>query len=343
MDPFIVFTAPRDGRYVVQIMGHSYPASSDIRFAGGEDCLYRLHVSTEPCVRNTWPLAVTRGKNSSVALEGSNLLTKEVQIDGSVPVSFPVTFSEIPEVTEAGDSQKLDIPSGVSGRLDRPGQEDRYTFNATKGTELEITVTGAAFGSLIDPRITVVRSDGKVVGASDDTSGALEPRFQWPVGTDGTFSVIVVDVPHRGGPDIYYRLQIRQALPGVTGSVSAHAFKLDRGKDAEIKVKVSATNGYRSKLKLAAMDLPGGVTAADVEVPEKGGEAGIKLSAGAEVAPISKPFKLVLREVEGGREIPVLYSIAATGDSNGVPQGFGQLLINQTDQLWLTIPPPPAK
>src|SRR6185436_13698383 len=54
MDPFIVFTAPQDGRYIVQIMGHNYPASTEIRFAGGDDCVYRLHLSTEPLVRNTW-------------------------------------------------------------------------------------------------------------------------------------------------------------------------------------------------------------------------------------------------------------------------------------------------
>jgi hypothetical protein len=265
-----------------------------------------------------------------------------VEIDDSVPHSFPVTFSDLPELTETADVQNLEIPCAVSGRLEHPGEEDRFTFKAAKNVELELSVSGSEFGSLIDPRLKIQRSDGKIVESKDDSSGSLDPRIRWAPGADGTFTAIVGDVAHRGGGDIYYRLLIQKPAPAATASVGDHSIKVESGKSADLKVKVSLTNGYHSKLKLAAADLPPGISASEMDVPDKGGDVTFKLTAAATTSPVSAPFRLTLREVEGGKEIPVLYSIASTGENNGVPQGFGKLLINQTDQLWLTVTAPPA-
>ncbi|HWB06210.1 MAG TPA: PPC domain-containing protein [Verrucomicrobiales bacterium] len=344
-DPLIVFTAPQDGRYVVQTTGHNYPASTDIRFASGDDCIYRLHVSTEPLVRNTWPLAVTRGKNSKVKLEGWNLTVKEVVIDDSVPHSFPVTFSAVPEVIEAAGPQKLEIPCAISGRLGQTREEDRFTFAAAKGTPLELIAAGPAYGSLIDPWIKVLGSDGKMLEFNDDKGGTDESRINWTVPADGTYTAVVGDLCQRGGPDLYYRLLIQKPAAAAAGTIVAHAFKLAAGKTEDLKVSVSLMNGYNSKLKLAALNLPPGVSADEKEVPKDGGSVTLKLAASPAAAPASLPFQLVLREVEGGREVPVRYSIASTSEDNGVPNGYRQLLINSTEQLWLTVtvPPAPAK
>ncbi len=347
MDPLIVFKAPRDGRYVIQTMGQKYPASTDIRFASGDDCVYRLHVSTEPYVRNTWPLAIQRGKKTKVALEGWNLSSTEAEVEEAMPPSFPVTFSGVPEVIETGGPQMLEIPSAVSGRLVQPGAEDRYSFTAAKDTVLILSVSGAAFGSVIDPWLKVLGGDGKVLASNDDDGGGEESRLQWTVPADGTYTVAVGDIPRRGGDGIYYRLLIEKPVPDAAASIAAHTFKLEAGKSAEIKASVSLANGFHSRLKLVVTGLPAGISAAEVEVPEKGGETVLKLTADAGAAAVSQPFRLLLREVEGGKERPVRYSLTTPGENNGVPQGFSRLLINQTDQLWLTVtspppPPPPA-
>ena len=95
-------------------------------------------------------------------------------------------------------------------------------------------------------------------------------------------------------------------------------------------------------MKLAVVGLPAGVSAADVEVPEAGGEVTVAVAAEASAVATGTPVRLVLREAEGGREYPVMYSMASTGENNGVPQGYQQLLINSTDQLWLTVAPAPS-
>jgi hypothetical protein len=83
------------------------------------------------------------------------------------------------------------------------------------------------------------------------------------------------------------------------------------------------------------------VTAAEVDVPEAGGEVTLVLAAGNDAAAASMPIRLVVREVDGGGELGVSYSMATVSENNGVPQGYQQLLIGSTDQLWLTVTPPP--
>ena len=343
MDPFLVFTAPEDGRYIVQTMGHKYPASSDINFAGGDDCVYRLHLSTGPVVRNTWPLTVQRGEKRSVTLDGWNLTAPVAEIEETVLPGFPVTFSDVPEVIETTELQTLIVPSAVSGRIEAAGSEDRYQFTATKDARLELSVTGPRYGSEIDAWLKVRDPEGKELATNDDEGGSTEPRLSWTVPADGTYTVAVGDLTQRGGRDFYYRLLIAPAVPAVSAATTSHSAKVEAGKAAELKVAVTLTNGFAPKLKLAAKNLPAGVTAEEKEVPEKGGEVVLSLAAAASAPVASQPFQVVLREVEGGKEYPVQFAMISVSENNGVPQGYRELLINSTDQLWLTvIAPPPA-
>ena len=78
-------------------------------------------------------------------------------------------------------------------------------------------------------------------------------------------------------------------------------------------------------------------------MPEKGGEVAITLTATPAALRASQPFSLTLREVEGGKQHPVQFQMISTTEDNGVPKGYRQLLINSTEQLWLTVTtPPPA-
>ena len=106
---------------------------------------------------------------------------------------------------------------------------------------------------------------------------------------------------------------------------------------------IKRSNGFKQKLQLIAKDLPEGITAPDLEVSEKEKEATVKLTAAADAKPASQPFRLILREPESDKEHPVLYSLANTGEDNGVPQGYTELVINATDHLWITVPPEAPK
>jgi hypothetical protein len=293
-------------------------------------------------VRNTWPLGVTRGSAADVVLEGWNLAEPRTRLDPAAPpASVPVVLSDLPETVETGEPQTLAIPSAVSGRLECPGQEDSFQFAATKEAPLLLAVTGRRHGSDIDPWLKIRDAEGKELASNDDDGGSLEPRLAWTAPAEGTYTLVVGDVTQRGGVDFFYRLTLTPATPSVSASVAAHAFKVEAGKSVEIKATVSPAHGFKMKLKLAVLGLPAGVTATEVDVPEAGGEVTVTVAAEASAAAAGTPIRLVLREIEGGREHPVVYSMATTGENNGVPQGYQQLLINSTDQLWLTVAPPP--
>ena len=340
MDPFLVFIAPQDGDYIIQTMGQKYPASSDIAFAGGDDCVYRMHVSTEPFVRNTWPLAVQRGKKTTVSLEGWNLATQQAEIDDTAPPQFPVTFSDSPELIETGEPQTLAIPSAVSGRIIGVAHEDQYTFTATKDLALALSVTGPTHGSVIDARLRVLNKEGKELASNDDSGGSSEPKLLWTAPADGSYTAAVGDLTQRGGDAFFYRLQITTATPGASATIASSSAKLEAGKTAELKVAVTLTKAFPAKLRLIANHLPEGITAAEVDVPEKGGEVAIALTATPAAPRASQPFSLALRELESGKLHPVAFQMISTTEDNGVPKGYRQLLINSTEQLWLTITPP---
>ena len=84
------------------------------------------------------------------------------------------------------------------------------------------------------------------------------------------------------------------------------------------------------------------MTAPEQDVPEQGGEVKLALTADAAAARATQPLTLVLREMEGGAEHEVQFSLVSGGENNGVPQGYQRLLINATGQLWLTVVPAPS-
>ena len=213
---------------------------------------------------------------------------------------------------------------------------DRYTFSGMKGKVYDIRITAATLGSPLDAWLRIENPEHKEVSKVDDSKGR-DPQVNWPAGIDGVFTVSVGSVTHRGGEDYLYRLSITEPGPEVTGIISAHSATITAGKTADLKVAIKRTNGFKSKLQLIAKNLPPGISAPAIEVPEKDGEVTLQLTAEATVQPASQPFTLVLKETEGGKEYPVQFWMAATSEDNGVPQGFGELVINSTDQLWLSV------
>jgi hypothetical protein len=94
---------------------------------------------------------------------------------------------------------------------------------------------------------------------------------------------------------------------------------------------------FAKKLELIAKNLPDGITAATVPVPDKDGDVTIKLTATAEAQPANQPFQIALRETEGGTEYVVKNVLTNTAENNGVPNGFSMLVIPAISDLWVTV------
>lgn len=239
--------------------------------------------------------------------------------------------------------ETLTLPCEYSGCIGRAGAEDRFTFSATKGRAYDLTLTAARDGSPLDAWLRIDAKDGKQLARADDADGSRDPKLTWTAPSDGVFTVAVGDVTHRGGASYTYRLSVAEAAPAVVATTASDSFVVKADKPAEVKVAVKRANGFKAKLKLAAKNLPDGISAAEVDVPDKDGEVTLKLTATPDAKPASQPIMLVLREVEGGAEHAARFFLTKTGEDNGVPQGYTTLVIDSTDQLWLTTIAAPPK
>src|SRR5262249_43328209 len=152
------FTAERDGAYLVRLF--AFPATPDqsIRFAGGDDYVYRLTLTTGPYVDHLLPLAVPR-EESQVEFGGWNLSAKtsaivpplSAEANPLTPPDEPLVWVwrtdaagavVVPRVAHATVHGVSEIvPSmTVSGRLTKVGQVDLYSFAAKKDNKLRFKV-----------------------------------------------------------------------------------------------------------------------------------------------------------------------------------------------------------
>jgi len=366
LDPFLAWPAPHDGTFIVQLMAFAHPPASSVQLAGGEGCVYRLHVTAGPFVRHTMPLAVPGKGAATLRLMGWNLPASEMELSEALAVPArgnaaavvplpgvssvqPLMITGIPEAIEqepndsAAAAGKLEAPCAVSGQISAAGDEDRYTFTALKGRIYELKLLAGRLGSGLDAWLKVEGADGKELVRDDDGGGARDPRLLWTAPANGAFTIAVGDLTHSGGEDFVYRLAVAEPPPYITATTATPTLALEAGKTEELKVTVKRLHGFKGKLQLAANKLPAGVSAPAVEVPEKDGEVTLKIIAEPATQPANRPMTLVLREIEGGREHPVRFPLAATSEDNGVPQGYADLVVNATEHLWLTITAPAKK
>jgi hypothetical protein len=362
LDPFLAWTAKSTGSYIVQVFGFAYPAESDVKFTGNNKCVYRLHLSRGPWLRHTLPLGAKRGTRTRLRVAGWNMGPQgEITYDGSsLPVdvtqatlclpdfdnwlTFPI--GDGPELMEqepndvVSDAQRLDAPSALTGCIDKTGDEDRFSFAAAKDEKFLIDVQSASLGFPLDAWLKVENSEGKELAKSDG-SARSDPKLEWTAPKDGIFVAAVGNVLHRGGADYFYRLTVRRAAPSVKVNASETAFTIAPGKSNDLKITVKRLHGFKAKLTLSAKDLPDGLTLEPADVPEKSGDISLKLIASAEARPFSGPIQIVATETESGSEHRAAADLTSSTVNNGVPGGFTQLIIETTDQLWLTVLPVP--
>ena len=180
-DPFIAFTAPRDGAYVARIR--------EITLEGSANHAYRLTVGALPYVTGWWPLSVPANRESAVHLIGHNLTTESVTVKAgaegeiSLPldtedyrsrVNMKVAVSQLPETFEREpndtpeNAQALTLPASVNGRLHVAGNPeaadaDLYRFDAEKGQQIVLETSAATMGSPADTKIEVLDAQGQPV------------------------------------------------------------------------------------------------------------------------------------------------------------------------------------
>ncbi len=310
-DPALRWRSPTEQTVVLQVFGFKYPADASIQLTGGEGCVYRLHLArTREAVDSCW------------SGEG------EVEPNDTAP-----------EAT-------LSLPVKRVGAIGMPGDVDRYALTLEAGVFLEAAVAAAAHGAPLDAWLAVEDAAGKERLRVDDGAGGRDPVLSWKVPESGRYVVAVGSLTRQGGAAFRYRLSLGLGEPRVEANLAASTLVLGAGTTNELKVTWKRLGGHTNAAVVALRELPAGVSAAEVSAPAGDGDVTLKLVAATNAPASSTLVTAVIRETAGApggeadRPIPVL--LISRGENNGVPQGWGRLVIDRSDGVWLTVTNPPA-
>lgn len=252
-DPFLDFTAPADGDYVIRL--------HDMTFQGGLP--YRLVISDHPHIENAFPTAVVPGEKAELTLIGRNLpggneakLTSAIVKDDVLnrgfafrnhlpspsltargqqiwpdlknllnPVTLffadaPVTLDREPNDT-AETAQAITLPTVISGRFDKPGDADWFAFKGKAGETFTIDLLCERLDFPGDPFVLIFDAKGNEVASFDDHGinfNALAQFNRDALGTfrvpaDGQYRIFVQERYRNGGPRYQYVLRLVKAEP----------------------------------------------------------------------------------------------------------------------------------
>jgi hypothetical protein len=330
LDPLLAFTAPKAGRYLVRLFAFPATPDSSIRFAGGDDYLYRLTLTTGRYIDHCLPLAVGR-ETSEVRLFGWNLGEGVVQEISPVvepaalapPEGLPVAiwrpdaagalfvprvdhpaidgseWRRPPSGTRAGD---LPLPATVSGRFDAAGEQHRFPFAAEKDQKLRFRVEARSLGYPTDAVLAIRDEAGRVLAEVDDSGrDERDPQLEFTAPAAGRYQLVVRDLHDRAGVRLVYRLTAGPVAPDFSLGLAADSFVLEKDKPLELPVTVSVRDGLRESITLTVRGLPDGVTAEPVvfqpsaDRPSAGSGTGRRGRRGGGQPPSGPSAKLILK------------------------------------------------
>jgi hypothetical protein len=272
---------------------------------------------------------------SDVSLTGgeSTAYRLHASVTNAVPFVCERSTESEPN-NKAGEATELELPSMVVGRINDAGDEDRFQFIAQKGQSIELKIEAASFGSPLDAWLRLEDTNGNTLTRSDDADGSPDPRLEWKVtGTNTHFIVAVGSVTHRGGTDYCYRLSAQRVEPDFQVTLGGSSLVLTPGATNELKLDVKRLRGFTNRLAVAVQGLPEGVTLLTTNLPEK--EPLLKFVTSAEAVKFQGPIQVAVRDVITSQEKTAPFELTTRGET-----AYTRLLVEKSDDLWLTILPP---
>lgn len=162
---------------------------ADRQFSGTGNHFYRIELGEIPRLEDVFPLGVSREGSAELAVSGANLGESVVTVSAAatdtpgslqhIPAtdrhgraaegSLKIVVAEGPQVVEhepndtPAEAMELDVPGGVSGRIDHEGDLDHVAISAREGHPLVVEVFGHRLGTEIDPVIEILDAEGTPV------------------------------------------------------------------------------------------------------------------------------------------------------------------------------------
>ena len=274
LDPQIAFTAPKDDTYLVRLFAFPSVPDSTVRFAGKENYVYRLTLTTGPFVEYVYPLSVSRAGPATVELVGWNIPDdlRSFRVsprtgddllslcDPRIANPFAVRVQTNPTGLKTHATrqapQMIVMPTTITGRLDRPGDIDVYQFDARKGDKLLFRIEARTLGFPLDPVMRLTDAAGKTLLQSKVGAIGTDPALNYTATADGRYRLEVSDLYRAGSLRHVYQLRAGPIESDFEVKVAADTFTLTAGKPLEIPVTVTRLGGFKEPIDLSVAGLP---------------------------------------------------------------------------------------
>ncbi len=146
-----------------------------------------------------------------------------------------IYVSDMPETVEnrvRNRPQLLDaLPIGVSGRLSRIAEVDRYRIVAPSDGPVSVELFCRRLGTNVNALVQVRDESGRTVADAADTQG-LDVALTFHAKKRRSYEIVVHDIDFRGNAAFVYRLEVREG-PRVVATIPAF---LRRGHKAKVKL-----------------------------------------------------------------------------------------------------------
>ncbi len=229
-DPILLFTAPEDGQYELQIR--------DSIYRGREDFVYRLAVT-----------------EVDVATGPDKLPEPDFKL---------AKVSEVEPNDKKANPQKVAFPSLICGTINKPGDVDNFSISGKAGDEVVMEVIARRLGSPVDSRLNVYDASGKKIQWNDDferLNVGLKThhsdsyiRFKLPA--DGEYTVQLSDTQHRGGAGCDYFLRLDHPKPDFKVYMQPSVINLEYGVGTAFLLHVVREDGFDKDINLKLKKAP---------------------------------------------------------------------------------------
>ena len=295
----MIFTPPAKGTYIVELR--------DTVYGGGPGHRYRLRMGRFPLTPWRFP-------------EPAADVTK----------SRPMILVEPNDTPEK--AIKVALPATISGKFEKPKDQDWIEFGAAKGDRLVFSGWSRGLGSACDVALVLFGADGKQLAMSP--AGESDPIvFTNTISTAGTYRLRVQELNGVGGPGFFYRVEIAPQTPGFTLSADLDQLSVIEGSNAVIKV-TCVRRDYSGPIQLRCDGLPAGYEVEPATIEEKKTEAELKLKVPADAKPGTLlPFRMIGEAEVNGKRLEVRASTATA-----LRRAFPDLLYPPTAlDGWITL------
>ena len=218
------FTFSEAGDYLLQIGESHY-------VAGGE---YHLRIGDFPIIHHAFPLALRLGESATIGFTGPDsslargfaLAVPPQAVDDfvTVPTRFQeghstawatLAISKLPQFVEPAkrtgmqeiDKLIVDVPVGISGRLEQPNERDSYWLRCKKGQVIRVSsrTRSLGCGTLLQMQLWNIAGAKLIETTVNDSD---EWSFDFTIPEEGEFRLEVGDLLNRGGSEFGYYIEV---------------------------------------------------------------------------------------------------------------------------------------